>query len=148
MRHVAAIDDTPAANAVKPEAALEEANSDVVDNMANAAPISKQAALVATAPPLAWLPISVILVATFTNIAVYGVECASTPSISFGFGWSGAAIGAAQMAGVSLDSRSRRIDTRLHHPSGRRPAPLHPVSSARCSALRSPWPSSGQPRRQ
>ena len=104
MRHVAAIDDFPAANAVKPEAALaREANSDVVDNMANAAPISKQAALAATAPPLAWLPISVILVATFTNIAVYGVEwCLYAIYFRSVFGWSGAAIGAAQMAGDLL----------------------------------------------
>ena len=104
MRHVAAIDDFPAANAVKPEAALErEANSDVVDNMANAAPISKQAVLAATAPPLAWLPISVILVATFTNIAVYGVEwCLYAIYFRSVFGWSGAAIGAAQMAGDLL----------------------------------------------
>ena len=78
-------------------------------------------------PPLAWLPISVILVATFTNIAVYGVEwCLYAIYFRSGFrmverrhrsrtnGWRS-----------PRGSRSRRIDTRLHHPSDQRPAPLH-----------------------
>ena len=53
--------------------------------------------------PLPIWPIAVILISAFTNIAVYGVEwCLYAIYFRSVFGWSGAAIGAAQMAGDLL----------------------------------------------